>query len=101
MLGARRSAPAPTPAPSRADPKRRLNASAIAALPRVIDGARLRLRRLADFERIDPDRLRDVLQLYSAEIAHFEIEPPFYLTIGVLDRRRASTTDRRTSAFPP
>jgi hypothetical protein len=59
------------------------------------------LRRLADFERIDPDRLRDVLQLYSAEIAHFEIEPPFYLTIGVLDRRRVSTRNRRTSAFPP
>lgn len=65
MLGGRQSAPAPKPAPSGADP-------------------RLGLRRLADFERIDPDRLSDVLRLYSAEIAHFEIEPPFYQNISAL-----------------
>ena len=44
----------------------------------------LRLRGLADFERIDPDRLGDVLELGRAEIADREIEPTLDLTIGVL-----------------
>jgi hypothetical protein len=49
------------------------------------------LRRLADFEQLDPDRLGDVLELGRAEIADREIEPPLDLTIGVLgeaDRAR-------------
>ena len=51
----------------------------------------LRLRWHADFERIDPDRLGDVLELGRAEIADREIEPPLDLPIGVLgqtDRAR-------------
>ena len=39
---------------------------------------------LADFKRIDPDRLGDVLELGRAEIADREIEPPLDLPIGVL-----------------
>ena len=46
--------------------------------------SRLRLRRLADFERIDPDRLGDVLELGRAQIAHGKIEPRLHLPIGVL-----------------
>ena len=38
----------------------------------------------ADFNRIDPDRLGDVLELGRAEIGDREIEPPLDLTIGVL-----------------
>ena len=38
----------------------------------------------ADFERIDPDRLGDVLELGRAEIGDREIEPPLDLAIGVL-----------------
>ena len=48
------------------------------------DGRGPRLRRLADFERIDPDRLGDVLELGRAEIGDSEIEPPLDLPIGVL-----------------
>ena len=44
----------------------------------------LRLRGVADFERIDPDRLCDVLELSRAEVTDLEIEPPLHLTIGVL-----------------
>jgi hypothetical protein len=44
----------------------------------------LRLHRLADFERIGPDRLGDVLELRWAEISDREIEPTLDLTIGVL-----------------
>ena len=47
---------------------------------------RLRLRRLADFERIDPDRLGDVLELGWAEIGDREIEPSAHLAIGVLGK---------------
>ena len=43
----------------------------------------LGLRRLADFDRISPDRLRDVLELGRAEIAHREIEPRLDLAVGV------------------
>jgi len=35
------------------------------------------VHRLADFERIGPDWLRDVLELRRAEIGDGEIEPPF------------------------
>ena len=45
---------------------------------------RLRLGRLADFERIDADRLGDVLELGQAEVADLQIEPAFDLAIGVL-----------------
>src|SRR5271167_3899421 len=47
----------------------------------------LRLRGDADSQRIDPDRLGDVLELGRAEIADREIEPPFDLAIGVLGKR--------------
>ena len=50
----------------------------------------LRLRRLADFERIDPDRLGNVLELRSAEIADRQIEPPLDLPIGVLGKTDAA-----------
>ncbi len=46
----------------------------------------LRLGWVADFERIDPDRLGDVLELRRAEIADREIEPPLDLPIGVLGK---------------
>ena len=51
---------------------------------RLLRFGRLRLRGLADFERIDPDRLGDVLELGRAEIGDREIEPPLDLPIGVL-----------------
>ena len=56
----------------------------------------LGLRQLADFERIGPDRLRDVLQLGWAEVGDGEIEPPLHLAVGVLGQ-----TDRawRGDAF--
>ena len=38
----------------------------------------------ADFKRIDPDRLGDILELGRAKIADREIEPTLDLTIGVL-----------------
>ena len=44
----------------------------------------LRLGGLADFKRIDADRLGDVLELGRAEIDDREIEPPLHLPIGVL-----------------
>ena len=44
------------------------------------------MRGRADIERIDPDRLGDVLELGLAEIADREIEPPLDLTIGVLGK---------------
>ena len=47
---------------------------------------RFRLRRLADFERINPDRLGDVLELDRAQIAHGEIEPRLDLPIGLLGK---------------
>ena len=52
---------------------------------------RLRLRRLADFERIDVDRLGDVLELGRAEIADRHLEPSLDLPVCVLreaDRAR-------------
>src|SRR5271169_54415 len=39
---------------------------------------------LADLERINSDRLFDVLELGRAEIGHLHVEPAAYLTIGVL-----------------
>ena len=47
-------------------------------------GAAASPERLPDLQRIDPDRLGDVLELRRAEIADREIEPRFHLTIGVL-----------------
>ncbi len=40
----------------------------------------------ADLQRIDPDRLGDVLELCRAKVADREIEPALYLTIGVLGK---------------
>ena len=52
----------------------------------------------ADVERIDPDRLGDVLELGRAEIGDREIEPPLDLPIGVLGQTdRAGLGD----AFQP
>ena len=51
----------------------------------------LRLRRLADLERIDPYRLGDILELRRAEIGDGEIEPSLDLPVGLLgqtDRAR-------------
>jgi hypothetical protein len=46
------------------------------------------LGRLADFERVDVDRLGDVLQL----IGDLEVEPPLHLPIGLLrEADRAGT----------
>ncbi len=44
----------------------------------------LRLGGPADFKRIDPDRLGDVLEFVRAEIGDREIEPALDLAIGVL-----------------
>src|SRR5208283_751292 len=44
----------------------------------------LRLRRLAEFERINPDRLGDVLELNRAEVGDGEIEPFLHQGVGVL-----------------
>jgi hypothetical protein len=44
----------------------------------------LRVRRLADLQRIDVDGLGNVLEALRAEIAEREIEPRFHLPIGVL-----------------
>ena len=52
----------------------------------------------ADVERIDPDRLGDILELGRAEIVDREIETPLHLTIGVLRQAdRAGFAD----AFEP
>ena len=44
---------------------------------------RARLHRLPDFERVDVDRLGDVLELGSAEIGHLEVEPSLHLPVGL------------------
>jgi hypothetical protein len=44
----------------------------------------LRLHWLADFERVDVDRLGDVLKLSVAEVADFEIKPSLDLPVGLL-----------------
>ena len=54
-------------------------------------GRWLRLRWLAHFERIDPNRIGDVLELRRPKIGHGEIEPPLHLPIGLFgqtDRAR-------------
>ena len=54
---------------------------------------KLRVSGRTDFERIDPDRHGDVLELGQAEIADLKIEPTPHLTIGVLgkaDRSRVA-----------
>ena len=54
----------------------------------------LRRRGRTDVERIDPDRLDDVLELSRAEIADREIEPAPDLTIGILgETDRAGLAD--------
>jgi hypothetical protein len=42
------------------------------------------LRSCGKAERIDAHRLRDILELDGAEIAHGDVEPSLDLTIGVL-----------------
>jgi hypothetical protein len=54
------------------------------------DGRGLRPGRLTDFERIDPDRLGDVLELGLAEIADGEIESSLHLPIGLLGETNRS-----------
>ena len=44
---------------------------------------------MADLERIDPDRLGDVLELGRAEIANRQIKPPLDLPIGSSERQIA------------
>jgi hypothetical protein len=56
------------------------------------------LRRFADFERIGPDRLRDVLQLGWAEVGDGEIEPTLHLAVGVLGQTDRA---RRSDALQP
>jgi hypothetical protein len=53
----------------------------------------LRRRWLADFERIDADRLRDVLQLRLAEISDLEFDLP----VGVSIRRSAGKPALRST----
>src|SRR6516162_5029088 len=48
---------------------------------------RFRLRWLANFERVDVDRLGDVLESRRAEIGGLEIEPSLHLPVGL--RREA------------
>ena len=53
----------------------------------------MRLSALCDVQRVDPNRLCDVLELRRAEIAGDDVEPSLDLTIGVLgkaDRSPAS-----------
>ena len=62
-----------------------------ASRERLFGPARFATGGAADFQRIDADRLGDVLELRRAEIGDREIEPPFHLAIGVLgetDRAR-------------
>ena len=47
---------------------------------------RLRPGRESDLQRIDPDRLNDVLQLGLAEIGDFKVEPRAHLPVGVLGK---------------
>ena len=71
-------------AASGANPKRRLEAQRLGRIVTIRGRRRLRLRGLTDFERIDADRLGDVLELCRAEVADREIEPPLDLAVGVL-----------------
>ena len=49
---------------------------------------------MTDFQRIDVDRLRDVLQSHGAEIADLEVEPLLDLPVGVLGQAdRAGPSD--------
>jgi hypothetical protein len=54
--------------------------------------------RYDEFERIDPDRVGDVLELGRAEIADREIEPPLHLPVGVLGQTDRA---RRGDALQP
>src|SRR5271170_3903826 len=57
-----------------------------------------RVRRSAHFERIDMDRLGDVLELGCAEVGDFQVEPLPNLTVGVL---RKTDCARLGDAFEP
>ena len=71
--------------------KAAIPAASRATAERFLGSGGLRLRRLADFERVNPDRFHDVLELGRAEIGDGQIEPPLHLPVGVLgetDRAR-------------
>ena len=59
-------------------------------LGRLLEGLRLchrlRLGGDADPQRIDPDRLSDVLELSQPKVADRKVEPALHLTIGVLGK---------------
>ena len=64
----------------------------------------LRLGQLADLNRIDVDRLGNILELGCAEIADLEIEPLLDLAIGVLGRQIApgfATPSSRAAILTP
>src|ERR1700722_18168590 len=48
------------------------------------------LREDVDSKRVNPNRLRDILQLDGAKIADCEIEPALHLTIGVFGEADSS-----------
>jgi hypothetical protein len=52
----------------------------------TLDGAGFASDGRADLQRIDPDRLGDVLELYRAEIVDGEIEPALDLPVGLLGK---------------
>ena len=52
---------------------------------------------LSDFERPDPYRLGDVLELFQTEIVDRQVEPPLTLPAGVLGQGRS----RRARRFLP
>ncbi len=58
----------------------------------------LRLGGLGDINRIDPNRLGDVLELGRAEVRHRQVEPPFDLTISVVGEADRA---RLANAFEP
>src|SRR5271165_4121338 len=62
------------------------------------DWGGLRMDWFADVERIDPQRLGNVLEALRAEVADLEIEPLFHLPVGLLRKTdRAGLSD----AFEP
>ena len=71
-------------AASRAEAKRGLDARRFRGAGPRRRQRRFRLGRLADLQRIDADRLGDVLELSVAEIADLQIEARLDLTIGIL-----------------
>ncbi len=51
-----------------------------------MESAKRRFGGIANLKRIDPYRFDDVLELRSAEIADFEVEPRFHLSVGILGK---------------